>query len=115
VILGCAAACGSAAKPNVSVHTTAGSVISECTQIARYNVESGRKIVQADHGGVGTHHDLLVMLAVFKAAADQLPAEDPVRIGALKYVAHGTSYQYFSPCRRLMNLADIGELPASSG
>jgi hypothetical protein len=110
-ILACATACDTSVTPNVAVHMTSGSVTAECTQIARYNVESGRKLIKADSAGAPTHHDLLVSLAVIKQAADQFSADDPVRIGALNYVAHGTTYPYFLPCRRIMNLADTGRLP----
>ena len=113
-LLVCAVGCGgSQVKPNVAVHMVRGSTESECRQIARYNVESGRKQFAGDDNHVPSHHDLLVSLAVIKAAADQLPADDPVRIGALKYVAHGTTYPYFTPCQRIMNLADTGQLPTS--
>src|SRR4051812_44373669 len=110
-LLGFASACSSSVKPNVAIHMTRGSTASECTQIARYNVEAGRKIFGGNENYVPNHHDLLVELAVIKEAADQLPADDPVRIGALKYIAHGTAYPYFQPCRRIMNLADTGRLP----
>lgn len=114
-LLACMSGCGeSSAKPNVTVHMVRGSITSECTQIAQYNVESGKEIFARNDNYVPNHHDLEVQLAVIKAAADQLPTDDPVRIGALRYVSHGTSYPYFQPCRRLMDLADVGELPTSS-
>jgi hypothetical protein len=109
VILSCAAACG--AKPNVAVHMIPGSVADECTQMARYKVESDRKLIQGDSGGIPTQHDLLVSLAVINQAADQLPTDDPVRVAALRYDAHGTTYPYFSPCRRIWNLAGAGRIP----
>lgn len=103
---------GSSVTPNIAIHMTRGSTSSECTQIARYDVESTQELV-AEHGTNPKYgrHDLQVNLAVIRAAADQLPASDPVRTAALRYVADGTTYPYFEPCRRLMNLAEIGELP----
>lgn len=106
------AGCSRSVKPNVAVHMVSGSIASECTQMARYNVESARKQYAAHRlnpkYGV---HDLKVALAVIKTAADQLPVDDPVRVGAIKYVQHGTSYPYFRPCRRIFNLADTGAIP----
>jgi hypothetical protein len=113
-LLGSISGCfGDGAKPNVDVHMVRGSVASECTQIARYNVLSTQKLIAAHGTDPKNHgrHDEKVNLAVFKTAANQLAADDPVRIGALKYVAHGTTFPYFQPCRRLMNLADVGKLP----
>jgi hypothetical protein len=100
--------CG-ATKPNVTVHMVPGSVRSECLQVARYNVLSGRELVASKDAE--TTHGLKVQLALFKAIADQLPTGDPVRSGALKYVAHGTTYPYFQPCRHLMNRVGTGFIP----
>jgi hypothetical protein len=67
-------------QANVTVRMVRGTTTSECTQIARYNVESGRKIFAGNENYVPTHHGLEVQLAAIKAAADQLPTSDPVRM-----------------------------------
>jgi hypothetical protein len=87
----------------------------ECAELAEYHVQAAHRILTpaGDHDTVSDDtRATAASYAAIKAGALQLALDDPVRAQALKFVADGPHFagQYFAPCGKEKNQADVGEL-----